>query len=198
MSVKCLLCCRVKRAMQDFEAKLTQELQALKTAISSKDDEMGRLVDGINTQIAGAREGVRAKKDSIRTNETQISRLQAEVNTRPDSLCASSHVPPGVSAPVSYHTVHYWIPYKLMSWLLKCCASQMSTGGQRAVSRAMLDEVKERERLAEAQVSARQTALDKAGLDKELQRLSSELTQLQGRSSALRQVSFAATALYIS
>lgn len=119
MSVKCLLCCRVKRAMQDFEAKLTQELQALKTAISSKDDEMGRLVDGINTQIAGAREGVRAKKDSIRTNETQISRLQAEVNTRPDLLCASSHVPPGVSAPVSYHTVHYWIPYKLMSWLLE-------------------------------------------------------------------------------
>ena len=65
----------------------------------------------------------------------------------------------------------------------------MSSGGQRAVSRAMLEEVKERERLAEAQVTARQTALEKAGLDKELQRLSSELTQLQGRSSALRQVS---------
>lgn len=66
---------------------------------------------------------------------------------------------------------------------------QISSGGQRAVSRAMLEEVKERERQAEAQVSARQTALEKSGLDKELQRLSSEITQLQGKASALRQVS---------
>lgn len=53
----------------------------------------------------------------------------------------------------------------------------------------MLEEVKKRERQAEAQVSARQTALEKAGLDKELQRLSNELSQLQGKTSALRQVS---------
>ena len=72
--------------MQDFEAKLTQELQALKTANASKDDEMGRLVDGINTQMAGAREGIRAKKDSIRTNEAQMSRLQAEVSNKLDLL----------------------------------------------------------------------------------------------------------------
>ena len=72
--------------MQDFEAKLTQELQALKTANASKDDEMGRLVDGINTQMAGAREGIRAKKDAIRTNEAQMSRLQAEVSNKLDLL----------------------------------------------------------------------------------------------------------------
>ncbi len=66
---------------------------------------------------------------------------------------------------------------------------QISSGGQRAVSRAMLEEVKEREHQAEAQVSARQAALEKAGLDKDIQRLSAELTQLQGKTSGLRQVS---------
>jgi hypothetical protein len=69
----------MKRAMQDFESKLTQELQQLKAANASKDDEMGRQVDGVTTQLAGAREGVRAKQDFIRTSESTISRLQAEV-----------------------------------------------------------------------------------------------------------------------
>ena len=71
--------------MQDFESKLTQELQLLKAANASKDDEMGRSVDGITTQLAGAKEGVRAKQDFMRTSESTISRLQAEVHI--SSIC---------------------------------------------------------------------------------------------------------------
>lgn len=53
----------------------------------------------------------------------------------------------------------------------------------------MLEEVKERERQADAQVKAKQQALEKARIDTEVQRLSAGLTELQGKASALRQVS---------
>jgi hypothetical protein len=52
----------------------------------------------------------------------------------------------------------------------------------------MIEEVEEREHQAEAQVKSKQQALEKAGIDTELQRLSAAMTELQAKASALRQV----------
>lgn len=69
----------MKKALQDHEAELAQELQLLKAANARKEDEMGRQVDGTTSQMACTREGIRAKQEFIRTSQSTISRLQAEV-----------------------------------------------------------------------------------------------------------------------
>ncbi len=80
---------RFRQALADHECKLGQELHALKSGNARKDDDMGHLVDGTTSQMAAAKEGIKAKQEFIRTSQVMIERLQAEV-CKPGSPCMIS------------------------------------------------------------------------------------------------------------
>ena len=58
-----------------------------------------------------------------------------------------------------------------------------------SVNRHLLEEVKERERGAEAQLQRRRKLLDDASMDADLKRLARESAELAAKASALRKVS---------
>ena len=65
------------------------------------------------------------------------------------------------------------------------CATQVAGC---AVSRAQLEEVKDRERMAHAQMRSRQAALEAASASGELKALPAAMAEVQAMVSALRQV----------
>ena len=73
--------CRFTHALADHESRLGQQLHALKTSNARKDDDMGRLIDGITSQMAAAKEGIKAKLEFIRSSQVTMERLRAEVRT---------------------------------------------------------------------------------------------------------------------
>ena len=58
-----------------------------------------------------------------------------------------------------------------------------------SINRHLLEEVKERERGAEAQLERRRKLLDDANMDADLKRLARESSELAAKASALRKVS---------
>lgn len=69
--------CSFGQALQQHVTKLQADADALKAAHAKKDDDMGRLVDGVTSQLAAAREGVRAKQDLIQSSEASMERLRS-------------------------------------------------------------------------------------------------------------------------
>ena len=67
-----------------------------------------------------------------------------------------------------------------------------------SINRHLLEEVKERERGAEAQLARRRKLLDDANMDADLKRLARESSELAAKASALRKVSIQAAILHVT
>ena len=75
--------CRFADALERHVSQLGADADALRAAHARKDDELGRLVDGVTSQLAAAREGMRAKQDLISSSEAQLQRLHSEASAPP-------------------------------------------------------------------------------------------------------------------
>ena len=72
--------CSFADALEHHVGKLGSDADALRAAHARKDDELGRLVDGVTSQLAAAREGMRAKQDLINSSEAQEQGLHSEAS----------------------------------------------------------------------------------------------------------------------
>lgn len=66
------------KELGQHESRSAAELEALKKSNAQADDELGRSVESIVARQAQLRGDVRAQQDSMRSNESAISRLQSE------------------------------------------------------------------------------------------------------------------------
>ena len=67
-----------RKELGQHESRSAAELEALKKSNAQADDELGRSVESIVARLAQLRGDVRAQQDSMRSNESAISRLQSE------------------------------------------------------------------------------------------------------------------------
>ena len=67
-----------RKELAQHESRSAAEMEALKKSNAQADDKLGRCVDSIVARQAQLRGDVRAQQDSMRSNETAISRLQSE------------------------------------------------------------------------------------------------------------------------
>jgi hypothetical protein len=81
--------CSFEQALQQHVTQLGADADALRKAHAKKDDDMGRLVDGVTSQLAAAREGVRAKQDLIRSSEASMERLRSEARASQSKPCCT-------------------------------------------------------------------------------------------------------------
>ena len=91
--------CSFGQAQQQYVNRLSAEVDALKAAHAKRDDDMGRLVDDVTSQLAAAREGVRAKQDLIQSSEASMQRLHSEACT---PVIPAAPMPASRSSPLCY------------------------------------------------------------------------------------------------
>ena len=206
------------KELGQHESRSAAELEALKKSNAQADDELGRSVESIVARQAQLRGDVRAQQDSMRSNESAISRLQSEAcfcsmsfgghlimllhlraATRYPHL-GTSHVQQSPPKSNSCTDTHAGVAVLLGRGY--CVVKQ--SGDERAgsvygggmlqmqgcsINRHLLEEVKEREKGAEAQLERRRKLLDDSNMDADLKRLARESSELAAKASALRKVS---------
>ena len=72
--------CRFHRELEEHESRSAAEVEALKRSNAAADDGLGRHVEATVARQAQLRGDIRAKQDTLRSNDATISRLQSEAS----------------------------------------------------------------------------------------------------------------------